>query len=199
MITTTLAMALTIGGYINSSSRFHPDVLLAEPRYYPANVTDSVHRPGFNGRHFRSRPIIGPGEGPYISTYSIRQDRYGAYGEHAYVPVLSGLNRIEIDAFSPIGEAGFERFEAARNHWLRRHGYVGGVRTFTNDAYDYHAQGMHADLPQPRLKMRVPENAGRKPILRVDADTRFSWPPHAPAHVQTFRSGAGDDAIADRR
>jgi len=176
-------------GFDDVTNRFTEGRLLVHERSYPANVTDGVHRPGFNGRVYRTRPIVN--RGPWISTSSIRQDRYGAYGApYQYVPVRAGLIQTEIDPYKPIHQTGFRRFEAARNAYLKREGLVGGVRTFVNDAHDYGAMSEAAPrtLPEPRLKLRVPDKARRLPQLRVDAGARISWPPHAPIALRNMGS-----------
>lgn len=150
--------------------------LLATRKPYPAAVADDVRRPGFGGAHWQSRSIIGPGAGPYMSDFaSPGPEAYGAYGlEDAvayarvggYVVPISPWERVESDAWFGARRETADRLEAARTEWLKERGYVGGIRTFTNDAPKKESAGeikprgvieLAPDVPtiQPRQEVKA--------------------------------------------
>lgn len=183
---------------------------IATPAAYPAGMADDVNRPGFNGRAWSSRPVIGGTQGPYPTACSSWASQYGAFGnESATVFVRVGGQVVGINAFKPITQNGLRRFEEARNFWLKENGYVGGVRTFTNDAFavqkpealvnpDVSKQVVRVNGKiEPRASFQLPDDMPRrKGRLRVDAGNpngavaitkfqegyaRVSWPMNAPA------------------
>jgi len=92
-----------------------------------------VHRPGFNGRVWQGTVRIGPRDGAYAQDGCAAQ--YGAVDSGEWV--MARVNT-EVVGFSPwcaMRENGLKRLEASRQEWLKEQGYVGGVRTFVNDAY----------------------------------------------------------------
>lgn len=202
---------------VNSLSWFHDNRRktsrpIATPAAYPAGMADDVHRPGFNGRQWSSRPVVGGTQGPYPTGCSSWSSQYGAFGnENATVYVRVGGQVIGINAFEPITKNGLRRLEEARNFWLRENGYTGGVRTFTNDAFA--APKTEAQVNpdpsrevvrvngkiEPRASFQLPEDMPRRRNrLRVDAGNvngaaaivkfqegtaRVSWPMNAPAEA----------------
>jgi hypothetical protein len=86
---------------------------------------------------------------------------------------------ISISPWQRIGGEGFyARLEAARNEWLERNGYVGGVRTFTNNDHDHGHHGVASfggeaapaapGVIEPRGIIRVPAEMPRfKPRMDV--------------------------------
>ncbi len=148
-----LVAAVSMMGWHDGSHLGRP---IATPATYPAGMADDVHRPGFNGRVWVSRPIIGGVQGPYATAEGMDAERYGAFGgEDATVYARVGHQAIAIDAFHPITKNGLRRLEAARNFWLKEQGYVGGVRTFVNEAYSVPAPQPHAEAPAPRPAPRA--------------------------------------------
>lgn len=169
---------------------------------YPANMADDVRRPGFNGRLWVSRPILGSiQQGPYpAASGSPGAEAYGAYGqEDATVYARIGHLVVGISPWEQIDEQGLQRYEAARNFWLREQGFTGGVRTMINDARvwkaedaphaEHHAEAP-ASTPLPRATITLPAELPRqRRRFRVDAapslpgggPARISWPAGAPA------------------
>jgi hypothetical protein len=179
-----IAIAVSAIGWHDNTRLGRP---IATPAPYPAAMADDVQRPGFNGRVWVSRPVIGGQQGPYASGCSCQAERYGAYGnENATVYVRVGGQVIGINAFEPITKNGLRRLEEARNFWLRENGYVGGVRTFVNDAYVKVAEPIAraSDSPaparagvstkiEPRATIQLPADMPRRSNrLRVDAGSK---------------------------
>ena len=113
--------AVACGTVPHLGPHYRTDRLLATPALYPANMTDDAHRPGFNGALFRTRPIIGPGHGPYARVYGQPgPEYYGAWGEaDQRVYIYVGHLVVSISPWTRIPEEGLEDFERARNDWLR--------------------------------------------------------------------------------
>lgn len=172
--------------------------LLATRPPYPLNRADDVQRPGFNGREWIGRPAIGGVDTGYPLGW--RDPGPAAYGaaEDACprVWVKVGTEAISINPWEKISEGGLSRLENARNEWLEQHGYVGGVRTFTNDAVRF--GGMRplsaqiqpratfewpADQPRFQHRQQVHNEQGATPGVVLRAGDRVSWPMSAPAEV----------------
>ncbi|MEM9065041.1 MAG: hypothetical protein AAGB51_06075 [Planctomycetota bacterium] len=150
---------------------------------------------GINLRPLREWPGPGPA-------------RYGASEEDLYSMVYARVGGVLVE-FSPwvrqsrMNSAGVQdRLEQVRIQWLRRNGFTGGVRTVVNplavlagDAGTHMGteyQGVN-DAPKPRATIKVP--AERTKIRRkmlVDANTRWSLPPHA--GIELVRSVSTDTA-----
>ncbi|MEM7756431.1 MAG: hypothetical protein AAF297_12460 [Planctomycetota bacterium] len=81
-------------------------------------------------------------------------DRLGAAGETRRVPVRVGQTVVSLDPFVPLNGAGVRSLERARQNWLARRGYTGGVRTFVN----------------PRTP--APANVGDHPVTVIRAPVR---------------------------
>lgn len=121
---------------------------IATPRPYPANVADSVHRPGFNGRLWVGNVVMGGVDLPPAPDQgSPGPASYGAHpGGREQVYVRVGQLVVAINPWQEWNTNTHARFEAARQEWLAEHNYTGGVRTFMNDAAlvtEHH--GAHAD------------------------------------------------------
>lgn len=183
---------------------------------YPPGMADSVRRPGFNGRLWVSRPVIGGLEGPYpLGWGPPGPEAYGAFdNQWASVPARVGLLVVDITPWQSINSEGLHRLENARQFWLQEQGYTGGVRTFVNDLYvwkpDAASPAQHADAsetPAPRATIQLPADMPRqRRRIRVDAGDagrperiacpgagpmRVSWPETAPADAvaRTLASG----------
>ncbi|MCC6678832.1 MAG: hypothetical protein IT436_17010 [Phycisphaerales bacterium] len=172
--------------------------LLATRPPYPLNRADDVHRPGFNGREWIGRPVIGGVDTGYpIGWRDPGPAGYGA-DEHdsPRVWIKVGTETISINPWEEISTGGLSRLENARNEWLAQHGYVGGVRTFVNDSLRYGGMSTaSADIQprasfewpidQPRFKHRqqVHNEQGAAPAVVLRAGDRVSWPMSAPADI----------------
>lgn len=165
--------------------------LVADIAPVRVNATDDVHRPGFNGRVWVSRPIIGGLAGHWAAHSNPAAEYYGAYDVPAtYVPVRVGHTRIAIDAWQRLDAPGLVRLEVARQQWLYEHNYTGGVRTFVNDAVlwrsavpgDSGARGGGDAVAEhrrivPRATIRVRDHVPRvRRPLRVEATDAPSLP-----------------------
>ena len=211
-----VAGSLAVGqvGHMQFVEPWVDDRPIATVPLYPVNMTDDVHRTGFNGRLWRSRP--GMAYGPY-SVYSGNPgaESYGAYGEEdQLVYAKVGLMTIGISPWDRVEPRGLRQLENARQFWLKEQGYVGGVRTFVNDAYIAQPTTVAlADdvdpevvkprgLPEPRgiieLAPDMPRRGNRIRVLGPSepigvpaavaqsvVPARVSWPHSAPAKVVT--------------
>jgi hypothetical protein len=93
-----------------------------------------VNRPGFNGRLYITLSTPGPVTTHY-ATDSLAES-YGAAGfEDAAVHAVIGQNIVTMSPWVTVDGDGRKNFETARQQWLKEHNFVGGVRTFVNDAY----------------------------------------------------------------
>lgn len=193
---------------------------------YPSGMADDVRRPGFNGRLWVSRPVIGGMQGPYpLGWDSPGPEAYGAFdNQGAVVYAKSGHVIVALSPWVRVEPEGLKRLEEARNFWLKERGYVGGVRTFVNDLYLYrhgdedageaeeapHASAAPKDrdaLPEPVLKFEVPADIPRgRSRIRVQgagagepvAEARISWPMNAPADAVARSATPTTVADADR-
>lgn len=171
---------------------------LATRAPYPFNRADDVRRPGFNGREWIGRPVIGGVDTGYPMGW--RDPGPAGYGaeenDSPRVWVKVGTEAICINPWEQISTGGLSRLENARNEWLAQHGYVGGVRTFVNDSLRYGGMTtVSADIQprasfewpidQPRFKHRqqVHNEQGATPAVVLRAGDRVSWPMSAPADV----------------
>lgn len=213
MVGTMVGAALLM----SSMGWWHDNTRLGRPiataALYPAGMADDVHRPGFNGRLYVTRPIIGGMQGPYATEASLLADQYGAYGdEYSVVYARVGSLVVGINAFEPITKNGLRRFEQARNFWLQEQGYTGGVRTFVNDAYlfrkpDGAPRAESNAKPEPIATIKLPDDMPRrKNRLRVEAtpantpaiaalaegSARLSLPDAAPADVVARTAANGN-------
>lgn len=166
--------------------------LLATMPNYPAGRADNVHRPGFNGRLFIGRPIIGgrPEQWP-MGWGDPGPAAYGAY-ENDGSQVYARTNTL-VQTVSPwisIPQGGLNDLEQARNEWLKENGYVGGVRTFVNDAYMPVQMASGEQIPARRqitpsatiqLPADMPSFRYRQQVMHLKAGDRVSLPGHAPA------------------
>jgi hypothetical protein len=172
--TIALAASLGLGQVYVGGKCVGEDCLLATCRDYPANMVDGTDRPGFNGRLYLRRPVIGGLQG-YHASGCDAPATYGAYGfEHELVWARVGHQPIALDPFTQLPRT-MVRLERARATWLRQNGYTGGVRTFVNDAYLYQnvdedGEAHASATPTPRATIKVPESWRRTPTLRVQAD-----------------------------
>lgn len=98
---------------------------LATPRAFPANVTDSVRRPGFGGRVWVS---------PAVGSFENEEPGAAAYGAHVGddTIIYGRIGHLAI-SISPWQVQSEPRLEAARQEWLKENNFTGGVRTFVND------------------------------------------------------------------
>lgn len=176
-------------------------ILLADVGYGPVAGVDDVHRPGFNGLVWRSIPVIG-GTGPtnvlqWGDPGPAAYGAAGAGGERVFVRV--GTQTIAISPWVSIPSQGLARLEAARVEWLKREGYVGGVRTFVNDAYSVKAGSMAAITPSAtiRLPIDTPRFRKRQQVMKLEAGDRISLPPTASVAMRDW-AASRSRAVASR-
>lgn len=151
-----------------------------------------------NGRLWVGRPIIGGIANPVRDRRQDGASRYGAYGEGGDTIVVSvdGLFQFQSQSLAEIRpfesvidrtdvgnpysnpysngrKAMSRRIEAARQQWLKDNNYVGGVRTFVNDATLLRpAQAQSgAALPEPRGVLELaPDSPRFKSRMRVQTE-----------------------------
>lgn len=150
-------LALLLGAPANSPGYYDGGRALATRMPHPEGQADSVRRPGFNGREWLSQPS---GNDEEHSARDWRTPSPSAYGasedSHAIVYVRVGQVIVTINPWER--QEGFERrhLEQARQDWLKEHGYIGGVRTFTNDSKPTKtADASEKALPQPRATIQL--------------------------------------------
>lgn len=186
-------LTLLLGAPANSPGYYDGGRALATRMPYAQGQADSVLRPGFNGREWVSRPS-GNTEPKYRDWNSPGPAAYGApENSNPTVYVRVGEVIVTINAFER--QEGFERrhLEQARQDWLKEHGYIGGVRTFTND----HKPTKTADasdkaLPQPRATIQIsPE------VTRFRSRMQVQREPMKSDSVVKVRA-ASDSAIASK-
>jgi hypothetical protein len=177
---------------------------------YPPGMADDVRRPGFNGRLWVTRPILGALSGPYAEAdYAPGREAYGAYLDTgSSVPARVGLLTIHISPWAAWTPQGHRDLEHARSFWLQENGYTGGVRTHVNDYYLfrelYERQTsaprevskpekpepaaiieLSPDAPRHKNRLRVNatprSNTAAAAILQEQGAMRISWPHNAPA------------------
>lgn len=173
---------------------------LASMPPYPAGRADDVRRPGFNGRLWIGRPIIGGRDNEYpLGWGSPGPAAYGASEtdfREAYARVNTMVVAVSPWVSIPVG--GLGDLEAARNEWLKEQGYVGGVRTFINDAYlpreltQGEAPGARRAIT-PRATIQVPADMpsfrSRQQVMQLRPGDRVSVPGGAsPAMVARIQS-----------
>jgi hypothetical protein len=194
--------------YYLGSRDVRPVRPIATAAPYPSGMADDVRRPGFNGRLWLTRPIMGSmQQGPYpIVSDPPGPEAYGAFDRpDATVYARVGHLVVGVNAWESIDQEGLKRLEAARNFWLKEEGYTGGVRTIVNDANLWppkepepapHANAGEtpaAGTPVPRATITLPADLPRQHRrIRVEAvpspsmlpgagPARVSWPDAAPA------------------
>jgi hypothetical protein len=107
---------------------------LATPRAFPTGIADSVRRPGFNGRLYVT--MSSPGPVTYHYPTGSNAETYGAAGlDDARVLARVGTEVVGFSPWIAFDGDGMKRYESARQEWLKENGFVGGVRTFVNDAH----------------------------------------------------------------
>ncbi len=156
-----------------------------------------------NGRLWSGRPIIGGMPGSIRNPTQDDAARYGAFGEGGITITVEtpglfafeSMRLAEVRPFEPVTDAlgpgnsttnPFNRasrklaaaLEDARQRWLKDNNYVGGVRTFVNDAALLPDSSKKAtQLPTPRGVIELAPDAPRfKSRMRVETDP----PKHRP-------------------
>lgn len=179
--------------------------VLLSPRPYPRGVVDNVRRPGFNGRIWTERPIIGGVEYPFHTAFGEPgPEAFGEYDDpYVTVPVRVNTLAVSISPWERMPE-GLRTLEQGRQEWLKEHGYVGGVRTFVNDLYYWTPEiaAEEAGEPEPSAIIPIPEEMprtrgriqvdageagsdirGAAAILRTAGAMRISWPEGTPGEI----------------
>lgn len=142
---------------------------LATPRPYPAGRVDDVNRPGFNGREWIGRPIIGPRTSEWPLDWAAPGP--AAYGADEFdgssVYALVGQTVVAFSPWEAFEGIGLQHLEAARQDWLREQGFTGGVRTFRNEAYNGRTR-IAAHKIEPRATIQLgPEITKFKSRMQV--------------------------------
>jgi hypothetical protein len=166
---------------------------------YPYNAADDVRRPGFNGRLFVTRPVIGGVHTGHTAYPPPGPEYYGAHGEECQtVPVRVGHLVIGVSPWVAWNRPGHQHIEHARQLWLRESGYTGGVRTFVNDLHFVREEpvvsGEPRTMPEPAAIIELSPDAPRHRTrlrVQIDGPARVSWPHNAPiaAVARTDASG----------
>jgi hypothetical protein len=186
---------------------------------YPPNMVDDVRRPGFNGRLWVTRPIIGGMQGPWALDEGVPgPSAYGAFDrQDATVYVRVVHTTIGVSAWDQWNGPGLQHIERARQFWLREQGYTGGVRTFVNDATIWtprEATTEHASLDakpekpgraediQPRATIQVPDGMPKRSRIRVEKPATelqavriADLPGGGPARISLPPGARGDGVI----
>lgn len=132
---------------------------LATRAPYPAGRADDVRRPGFNGKEWRGESFVGGRNEWPMASRDPGPAAYGAVGdEGAVVYALVGQTVVAFSPWERVEGSGNRQLEYARQKWLERYGYVGGVRTFTNDTI------VHHDMASAEKKEIVPRAIITVPI-----------------------------------
>jgi hypothetical protein len=170
---------------------------------YPPGMADDVRRPGYNGRLWVGRPVIGGRQGAYpLGWPGPGPEAYGAMdNQGAVVYAKTGHQIVQLSPWVRVEPEGLKQLRRAQDFWLKEQGYTGGVRTFVNDLYmpaateqvasaDAPAEPLAAapeskkgaeGLPEPIVKFEVPADIPRRRNrIRVEG-VRFSWPLASPA------------------
>lgn len=201
------------------------DELAGPSNRYPKALVDDVNRPGFNGRIYLRRPVIGGVDAWAVESGNPGADYFGAYGSEnlAVGLVIDPLEPFSAfdygivspwqiandrsyrknpttNAFNRAYDKAADRLEAQRQVWLRENGMTGGVRTHVNDATLYApTRREEASLPTPRATIQIPDGEPRlKRNLRVEGPARISLPPGVSAEIAAHvnRTGGMIDAPA---
>lgn len=134
------------------------------------------HRAEVNGRIWMPESCGGSSETPGAAYYGTHD-----HGEIVYARI--GQLTIGISPWQELNDETMPLHEAARQNWLRDHGYTGGVRTFMNDAVEVcEERCATADVStegptpiwkqeiQPRMILPLPEDMPRlRSRMQVDA------------------------------
>lgn len=170
-------------------------IRVADRPAYPSGRADSVRRPGFNGQAWRGETCIGGVDSWAVNSGEPGATAYGASGDEGRVAHLRvGQYVVGVNPFEEIRAEGKEMprhllsaMEDARNDWLKQNGYVGGVRSFTNDAAGLVPSKQAIDLTPkavipspidlPKTGGRMQVNASRSAPMIAGA-TRVSLPPN---------------------
>lgn len=207
MQTRIAALVLAIGLATQASAGNPYSDLYGWSPSYEANTVDDVRRPGFNGRLFVRRPVIGGVDAWAWDSGNPGADYYGAYGTQDLtvgfeVEPIAPFNGSDYgvinpwqaandrtdrrnpysNAFTRARDKADDRLEEARQEWLRDNNLTGGVRTHVNDAALFGpGEGVkQSALPTPRATIQLPADAPRiKRNIRVQGPARISVPPTA--------------------
>ncbi len=221
-LATIAVLALSAAG----SAFAQYDELAGTSNRYPKAMVDDVNRPGFNGKIFLRRPVIGGVDAWAVESGNPGADYFGAFGSEdlAVGLVIDPLEPFSAfdygivspwqiandrsyrknpytNAYSRAHDKAADRLEAQRQIWLRENGMTGGVRTHVNDATLFSpAERQEASLPTPRATIRIPDGEPRlKRNMRVQGPARISLPPGVSAEIAAHvnRTGGMIDGPSD--
>lgn len=207
-------LALAMAG----SAHAQYDELVNTTSRYPDAMVDDVNRPGFNGRLYVRRPVIGGVNAWAIDTGNPGAEYFGAYGSEnmtvgLVIDPLEKFNAFDYgiinpwqvandrsyrknpttNAYNRARDKAADRLEAARQEWLRDNGLSGGVRTHVNDATLFApVEREEASLPTPRATIQIPDGEPRlRRNMRVEGPARISLPPGASGELAQHMNRTG--------
>ncbi len=179
--------AMSIGQCVEYGRVTESDRPIATVAPFPGNMVDDVRRPGFNGRLWVGRPVIGGMDGPYpVGWESPGPEAFGAFdAQDELVYARIGLMTISVNPWEEVKPENLRALRNAQQFWLKERGYIGGVRTHVNDLYLWKEQDKAgaaragepelldkpAGLPEPRMIFEVPADMPRvKSRIKVEAE-----------------------------
>lgn len=124
-------------GSLSGTLFFNDAEARRRPLFGEMSTNNPSNRRWENGRLWISTPRIGPGPTPRARNWEEPGPlAYGAPDDDTtMIYVLNGAYLVSISPWDRIDDPRLAHLEAQRNRWLYERGYVGGVRTFVNDAY----------------------------------------------------------------
>jgi hypothetical protein len=204
------ALCVLVASMASVAAEGNDTIACGETSCRPASVCAGGSKQ-VNGRVFIGSVILGPGAAakacPDAARYGAQDVAAGAI--KVRVPGLFGFEScgrsFEISPWQPVvltsGGNNWSnpyknahkklagRVEAARQQWLKDNNFVGGVRTFVNDAAPKKAEGAAADAPgakassekiEPRAVIELPAD-----MPRLKAKVRVLAPGESPARKAT--------------
>lgn len=211
-------------GSLSGTLFFNDAEARRRPLFGEMTTNNPSNRRWENGRFWISTPRIGPNPTPRSRNWE--EPGPLAYGapedDSTMIYVLNGAYLVSISPWDRLDDPRLAHLEAQRNRWLYERGYVGGVRTFVNDAYAHlwtdtaplDAASAPATLPpaqdtltqretpapgaqiEPRGVIAIPPDM---PRFRKRMDVRRSVPHCAPVVlVQSHDERRGVDTVTGR-
>jgi hypothetical protein len=126
-----------VAGTLTGTMYFNDVEAGRRPLFGEMRTNNPSNRRWENGRVWISTPRIGPEPTP--REWNWQEPGPRAYGapdnDSTLIYVLNGAYLVSISPWDRLEDPRLAHLEAQRNRWLYERGYVGGVRTFVNDAY----------------------------------------------------------------
>ncbi|MEL7474064.1 MAG: hypothetical protein AAGK04_12170 [Planctomycetota bacterium] len=171
-VTALVASALLMGATGQTGYQANEARPIATPAPYPYNIVDSTSRPGFNGRLWVDRAIVGGAERVWPIGWGDPGPAH--FGAAEYTNPIVYVRRDAV----VIGVSAWERFDAdqaypvkeAQRFWLQEQNYTGGVRTHIAPAVRQGVvESARPYVIEPRARFRAPADA---PKLRQRMQVR---------------------------